>query len=172
MKQKWRHLLGSSGGKPPRNVLNFGSLKQHFLVKFPPTQHIEVLNWSFIHGLSYCKKAAPACTSSYQMLLGLKRFYLGGNRAICGDKAPSHAPPPQIRLWVKVIVTSHGLIGFVSRLLGYVSCNKPLRGNEIGCISGDQSCLRMQEMPFQRPYIFKISLGACPQTNASVSIFK
>ena len=52
------HLEGLKGGKnheekvttPSRElwghapgILNFGSLKQHFLVNFPPTQHIEAL---------------------------------------------------------------------------------------------------------------------------------
>ena len=46
--------------------------------------------------------------------------------------------------------------------LGHVSCDKRLCRDEIGCISGDQSSLRMQEMPFQRPCIFKISLRAMP----------
>ena len=31
-------------GHTPGICLNFRSLKQHFLVKFPPTRHIEALN--------------------------------------------------------------------------------------------------------------------------------
>ena len=55
---------------PPGKCLNFGSL--HFLVKFPPTRHIEALNWSFIHVLSYCKVRIHA---SEQLRIFFRKFY-------------------------------------------------------------------------------------------------
>ena len=37
-----RELRGEN--TPRKKILNFGLLKKHFLVKFPPTRHIEALN--------------------------------------------------------------------------------------------------------------------------------